>query len=350
MTAARKTKSRRQPGRARPSFPQWDFDLDAPISIVAFGADAAILALGDGTIRFLNAGESGPVSVAAHSGAILCGVLDRHASGIITGGDDGRLVHTGADGRSERVASTGGRWIEHVAAHTGGALSWSHGRTVELAFAANDDRVAVDLPSSCGGLAFEPNGERLAAAHYGGVTLSSLDDGCLKHERLAWKGSHIAVSWSPDARFLVTGMQEAALHVWRLSDKRDLHMSGYPAKPRGLSWFADRLQLATTGGPGALTWRFDGEEGPQGRNAELLAERDELATAAAWHPVSPVLAVGFRDGLVLLAEPGSARTPLLRAPDGDAVAGLAWKPDGRVLAWGTESGSATLIYLSKAGT
>lgn len=347
MMVARQKKFRSKSRGPNSNLPQWDFDLDAPISIVAFGAKTPILALGDGTIRFLTADDNGPESIAAHSGAILCGALDENANGIFTGGDDGRLVYTGTDGRSECVAATEGHWIEHVAVYQGGALAWSHGRMVELSLTTSDDHFSFDLPSSCGGLAFEPNGKRLAAAHYGGATLANLDDGCSERERLHWKGSHIALSWSPDGRFLITSMQEAALHVWRLADKTDLHMRGYPAKPWGLSWSSDHSHLATTGAPGALTWRFDGEDGPEGRNAKMLAEWGELSTAVAWHPTSPVLAVGFRNGLVLLAEPSSANAPALRIPDGDAINGLAWNSDGRMLVWGTESGSATLVDLSK---
>lgn len=348
MTGAKTARSKMRSSRFKSGFPHWEFDFDAPISIVGFSLDRAILALGDGTIQFWTAGETNPACVQAHRGAILCAVMDDSNTGIITGGDDGRLVHTFANGRCELLASSDGRWIEQVARQPGGALSWSQGRTVEVVLAANAGRMATDLPTSCEGLSFEPNGGRLAAAHYGGVTLLSHADGRLEHDLCTWKGSHIAVSWSPDARFLVSAMQEAALHVWRLSDRRDLHMGGYPAKPRGLSWSADGAQLATTGAPGALTWFFDGEDGPEGRNAELLAERDELATAIAWHPKTMTLAVGFRDGLVLVSEPGSLETPFLRAPDGDRVVGLAWQPDGHMLAWGTEGGSATIIDLSKA--
>ncbi len=348
MTAARKARPRRRPGGASPSFPQWDFDFDAPTSTLLFGFERAMFALGDGTVRFVEAGKKHHVTVEAHAGAVLCGVLDGHGTGVVTGGDDGRLVHTGEDGRTKLVASTGGRWMEQVAVEPSGSIAWAHGRTVELAHASDGAAYSTKLPSSCGGLAFEPGGGRLAAVHFGGATLLNAADGHLEQEILAWKGSHIAVSWSPDARFLVTAMQEAALHIWRLSDGRDLHMSGYPAKPRGLSWCANEPLLATTGGPGALTWSFSGPDGPEGRRAKLIGERDELVTAVAWHPVSPVLGVGFRDGLVLVAEAGKSDPAILRVPDGDAVAGLAWRPDGRVLAWGTEAGKATLIDLSRA--
>ena len=45
-------------------------------------------------------------------------------------------------------------------------------------------------------------------------------------EFLEWKGSHIDVTWSPDGRFVVTSMQENALHGWRLRpDKGHMRMT-----------------------------------------------------------------------------------------------------------------------------
>ena len=39
-------------------------------------------------------------------------------------------------------------------------------------------------------------------------------------ELFDWKGSHLDVTFSPDGRFLVTSMQENALHGWKLADKQ----------------------------------------------------------------------------------------------------------------------------------
>src|SRR5438105_4011632 len=64
---------------------------------------------------------------------------------------------------------------------------------------------------------------------------------------LAWKGSHLAVRFSPDGRFVITSMQEPGLHGWRLSDRKDMRMSGYSARVRSLAFAADGRSLATSG-------------------------------------------------------------------------------------------------------
>ena len=66
------------------------------------------------------------------------------------------------------------------------------------------------------------------------------------------------VTWSPDARFLVSSMQENALHGWRLvPDKAHMRMSGYPSKTRSFSWSHDGQFLATSGAEAAIIWPFD---------------------------------------------------------------------------------------------
>ena len=67
------------------------------------------------------------------------------------------------------------------------------------------------------GLAFLPKGYRLAAAHYNGVSLW-FPNADATPQLLEWKGSHLDATVSPDGRFLVTSMQENALHGWRLAD------------------------------------------------------------------------------------------------------------------------------------
>ncbi len=74
---------------------------------------------------------------------------------------------------------------------------------------------------------------------------------------LAWPGYHRSVAWSPDGRYLVSGMEENALHGWRLPDGGDIEMGGYPGQPRSLSFSADGRVLVTSGGMRAVCWRFD---------------------------------------------------------------------------------------------
>ena len=47
-------------------------------------------------------------------------------------------------------------------------------------------------------------------------------------------------------------MQENSVHGWRLRDKGNLAMSGYPAKVKSLDWVGDTPFLATSGADEAI--------------------------------------------------------------------------------------------------
>src|SRR3954447_25289920 len=117
-------------------------------------------------------------------------------------------------------------------------------------------------------------------------------------EPLEWKGSHLDVTWSPDARFLVTSMQENSLHGWRLQpDKGHMRMSGYPAKTRSWSWSHDGHWLATSGADAAIVWPFESKEGPMGKAPRECGARPAKVTRVAFHPKAYALAIGYEDGM-----------------------------------------------------
>ena len=63
------------------------FSFDAQVTAALFDKTGAIFALGDGSVRF----ESGARSE-VHDGAVLCACVHPSGEGIVTGGDDGKLV------------------------------------------------------------------------------------------------------------------------------------------------------------------------------------------------------------------------------------------------------------------
>jgi WD40 repeat protein len=156
-----------------------------------------------------------------------------------------------------------------------------------------------------------------------------------------WAGSHIAVAYSPDGKFLISAMQENALHGWRLQDNKDMRMGGYPAKPRSLAFLGSGALLATSGAPGVVVWPFGGANGPMGRDAaEIGPDEAALVTCVAGQPSGFRVVAGLDDGRVWTAElTGRDRTPL-RAEKGAAITALAVSPDGRRAAWGDETGEA----------
>jgi WD40 repeat protein len=160
-----------------------------------------------------------------------------------------------------------------------------------------------------------------------------------------WKGSHLDVTFSPDGRHLVTAMQEAALHSWRLVDGKHMRMTGYSAKVRSFAWTADGKWLATSGASELIIWPFHGKDGPMGKQPMMLAPGESKVSAVACHPRNEVIAAGYEDGFILLIRMPDGAEILARNPGGSPVSALAWNADGTQLAFGTEDGNAGIIDL-----
>ena len=263
---------------------------------------------------------------------------------IVTGGDDGKVVSTGAQGESIVVATDGKRrWIDHVAVGPNGAVAWSAGKQAFARSGKSAERM-LEVPSTVGGLAFAPKGVRLAIAHYNGVTLW-FANAQSEPETLEWKGSHLAARMSPDGRFVVTSMQESTLHGWRLADRKDMRMSGYSARVRSLDWTVGGKWLATSGSNQLILWPFQAKDGPMGKTPRILAPSEAQVEVVACHPKQEVVAVGYADGLVLLVRVDDGAEVLARRPGDAPVTALAWSATGNSLAFGTEDGDAGVIDL-----
>ena len=311
----------------------------APAVAATFIGGEPALALADGTVVIGDPGVERRV-VAHPDGAIL--VAARDGDKLLTGGDDGRVVRTSADGGLESIAEEKGRWIDALAAQAG-AIAWAAGKQARARDAAGAVK-SWAAPTTVRGLAFLPKGYRLALAHYNGASLW-FPNAAAEPTLLEWKGSHLDVTASPDGRFLVTSMQENALHGWRIADARNMRMTGYPGKTRALSWSHDGHWLATSGADACVVWPFRDKDGPMGKAPRECGVRAARVTAVAFHPRALVVAIGYADGMALLCRLGDGAEILARAPDGGAISALCWDSQGARLALGLETGAAGLLAL-----
>lgn len=316
------------------------FSFDAFTAAALFPQEGAAFALGDGTVRWTDG-----AAVEAHDGPVLCAAVHPSGEGVVTGGDDGRLVWSRPSGAQE-LADTGGTWIDAVAtAPETGLIALAAGREARVLDAADPafarsfrhERAVADL-------AFDGKGRRLATATYGGVQLRYARVAEQKPTGLKWPGAHIGVLWSPDARFVLSALQENQLHGWRLSDAKDMRMAGYPAKVRSLAFLAKGALLASSGAHGAVIWPFAGANGPMGKDAVEIGFKEETL-------VTRVAGAGFRlvggrdDGEVWTADLQSSQRAVVREAAGAPVTALAVSADGSRCAWGDESGAAGVAEL-----
>lgn len=312
--------------------------LSGEVAGVRFLGATAVFAMSEGGLVL--AGEE-TTRIEAHKGAILS--VSGDARRVLTGGDDGRVVATSGDGAMTTVFEQRGRWIDQVAAGPDGSSAFSAAKTAYFQPAKGEAK-QLDLPSTVGGLAFAPKGTRLAVAHYGGATLW-FPNAVAKPEVLEWKGSHRGVLWHPEARFVVSTMQEAALHGWRIPDGAHMRMTGYPTRVRSMEFTAGGKFLATSGSNEVILWPFGAKDGPMGKQPTMLAPRDVRVSCVAAHPKDEVIAVGFEDGMAMLVRMSDGAEILCRAPGASAVTAMGWRADGGALAIGTEDGKAGLLVL-----
>ncbi len=329
-------------------------NLDAFIVAAAFSRDGKIaaFALGDGTLRLVDLANKGNWRVvSAHDGAILALAQDAMLGGFITGGDDGKFQRIATDGSISTIFSTGLRWIEHVASFPSekgkGLLACAVGKLAHIFDGTGQKIKTLDHPSSVTGLAFDARGKRIATSHYNGASIWFVAAKTDSPRKLEWKGSHIGIALSPDGDAVITAMQENSLHGWRLSDNQHMRMSGYPGKTLSLSFTKGGKWLATSGADSIVIWPFTGG-GPMGKAPTEIAGGDDITcTRVLCHPQQDAIAGGFADGLVVLADIGSARIlPVAKAGRGP-VSALAWSTDGTHLAFGTETGFAAVVDFTK---
>jgi WD40 repeat protein len=327
-------------------------DLGAHVVAACFdraGRQAAF-GLGDGSVHLAShdVTEDWP-RVAAHDGAVMALAPDLGIAGFLSAGDDGALARISAAGESCTIFSTGGKWIEQLAVFAeprGGLIACSAGKHAHLFDPAGRKIKTLSHPSTVTGLAFDAKGKRLGASHYNGASLWFTASKSDNPRLLEWKGSHTGIAIHPAADAVVTAMQENALHGWRLSDGQHMRMSGYPAKPESLGFTRSGKWLASGGADVIVLWPFFGG-GPMGKPPiEIAKIEDVLCTRIACHPKEEVVAAGFADGTVVMAQISTQKLVIIAEPGGQAISALAWSPDGGRLAFGTEAGMAAIVNLA----
>ncbi|MAZ19417.1 WD40 repeat domain-containing protein [Oricola sp.] len=313
-------------------------DLDGYCLFAGFLGETPVFALADGTVHRL---DNGHQSDQVHDG-LTCAVVSLDEKALITGGEDGLIKRTDGAGASEEIGSVGRKWVTTLAAGPQGAVAWAAGKQ---AFVRLADGTVKDFTEerSVEGLAFAPKGLRLATARYNGGTLFWVMTAG-KPIDLEWKGAHTAVMYSPDGKFLVTTMQENALHGWRLDDMKHMRMSGYPAKVKSWSWSAKGKWLATSGAPAAIVWPFQGKDGPMGKAPlELGTRGDQMVTAVACHPEEDIVAIGYSDGMVMAVRFADSKEVLLRRGGKGPISSMAWDREGYRVVFGSEEGDCGVI-------
>ena len=317
------------------------------------------------------ASSAGPVSLYAATDGKKLHELPGHSDGtnclswspssgpqllLATGGQDGAVKFWDATaGQHTATAPLGRDWVDHLvwvpSADTRHS-SLDMGHSSPLLFAAAGKTLTALRADATVAHTFKPaaktitalsaprSGGCIAAAHFGGVQLWDADDFLLQKEFPYANGIH-ALVWSPDQRWLVSGNQDPSVHLWIPEKDIELHMSGYETKVKHLSYDYTSRWLATSGGREACIWDCSGE-GPEGREPTMLPHEAPLC-ALAYQNTHGLLATAAQDGTVQLWSPERPKPLRATVKMPSAATKLAWSPEDRQLAIGSEKGAVYVL-------
>jgi WD40 repeat protein len=201
-----------------------------------------------------------------------------------------------------------------------------------------------DHPATIADIAWQPKAEILASATFGYLSLWRTN-ATEPYRRFERSSSMLAIAWSPNGQYIATGDQDSSVHFWIIKKGEDLMMSGYPSKVKELSWDSGSRYLATGGGPMPCVWDCSGK-GPAGTTPLQYESHTDRVSALAFQHQGLLLATGGLDTLLALWGVGQKKTPLVLEYQPSPVSQLAWSPDDKHLALGTERGDVVLYSLA----
>ncbi len=321
----------------------WYGQLDDYVIDLAWSPDGAMLAA---------ASSAGPVALLAAGDGARLHLLPGHEGGtntlrfrdgshsLATGGQDGAVkLWDALAGQHVATLEIGRDWVEHLAWRPGSGgpiLAASAGRKFVFLNPDGTLRHAFkDAPKTISALAWHPRGGCAAVAYFGGVCLWDADLAVAQKE-YPYANGILALSWSPDARWLVSGNQDPSVHLWMPESDVELQMSGYETKVRHLSFDSSSRWFATSGSADACVWDCSGA-GPEGREPVMLPHPATVC-GLAFQAHHGLLASASEDGSVMLWSP-ERRQPLratVKMPS--RATSLSWSPDDKLLAIGSEKG------------
>lgn len=170
------------------------------------------------------------------------------------------------------------------------------------------------------------------------------------------------VSWSPDGKYIVSGGDDKAIHVWEATTGTSLLTYSGHSRPSAAAWSPDSKRIASASGG-----IFGGNDSVHiwdaitGQPLLTCKGHSSPKWALAWSPDGTRIAVGSRNNTIQIFETsGGELVSMYKTPS--AVMSVAWSPDGTHLAsasgiigkkavqvWDVPSGTLLLTYQGHTG-
>lgn len=220
----------------------------------------------------------------------------------------------------------------------GAMLAYACGDQVHVTASDANTPVSLTAPATVTGLAFSPDGQTLAVAHDGGVSrwsVTALDQAALE---TPITGSPTGIIWHAEGGWLAVRLGAGGFCVIEAQSNLPRSFGNFPA-PVGSIGFSNATNAVVAAGAFRVAaWGLSDLAPITSAKPGLV-----LITAIATCPTRNLVAVGYANGLLSLAEIGRPSEILLRENTGAAVTAMAWSGNGKFLALAGSDGSAALV-------
>ncbi len=332
--------------------------LNEQVSCIAFSPDGKQLAAATGTdnvapgrVKVWDAQTGKELrTLTGHGGSISCLAYSRDSRLLATAGADRTVrIWDAQTGRELRTLKGHTGEVNSVAFNHDGALLASAGddKTVKI-WDAHRDQEALTLGGLVtGGVAFSPDGKRLAATSQDPIFVRIWDSRTgheltpLQAPRNERTGNVRAVAWSPDGRRIATD-SGTRVKLWDARTGKELHtLAGHRNSVWSLAFSPDSRRLASgAAGPGVRIWDVAG-----GRELTRFQPGNSVTLGLAFSPDGKRLATGGWsrrrangdwETPVCVSDAESGREFFACLGHSSSVTSVAFSRDGRRLASGSQ--------------
>jgi WD40 repeat protein/serine/threonine protein kinase len=319
----------------------------AKVNTVVFNPDGRLVLTGgaDHRVRLWEV-ETGKERLPAlrHEGEILAVAFSPDGKTILTGGDDGRArLWETATGRALSPPLAHSAGVGLVAFRPDGrvALTGARDWRIRLWDVATGRQLGQTMwhRAPLTQWALSPDGRALLTGSWDGTArVWDLETASLLHAPMPHWGEIHAVAFSPDGRLLLTAGHEPAARLWRFAPRKEARPPFFKeGEIYSAAFSPDRRRVALGGEKEVTVWDL-----ASGRLAVPPLPHPHAVRGIAFGPDGKLLATGDQGGMVYLWELPAGRlrgSPLVQPAK---VIALALSGDGKTLLVGMERGTVAL--------